>query len=589
MQPTEREQLLLNAVLHPDLSVAVASCAAWQSQVVLEKAPYAETRLIPSVFARFSNGATGVELPPKFRGKARATFTQNMIMARELLPYLETLAASYPVIAIKGLAFCARYNGWSKRAMGDFDIHIRYGDMEEVCRRLEQDGWVPRYGMTWPSLLYRCALRRNSWGLSRGRAELDLHWRIADNEGERTLDRELWGRAQSFQVLGHRLLVPSVEVALIYSLAHGFRQGTRADSLQTVIDSTWLLRDCDDGLLARLIERTGLAREYRALRSILVGSGVPVSLDPGPEKAGAPTGVVKPATKMPGILERIRQRRASRVPRSRFERKLVRSPAVYRGWEAIGRPRLLEMLYLRAFGPISRPLQPGQPARPFYDLRDCDVMDEVGGVGWSIPDPGHMFFWSDRADARLILPASRRQDYLLALTVSVYRIYSGAPDFAVLGNGHLLGLVNFRRTPQISTYFFSVPKRLVFADWLEVSFRPHNYASEQIAQSNYGHRISIPAQRVELIGVCDRLPALLDLPVVPPLLEMIQRGEEPYKSRFERLKARMDVSVWKDSNELPPGFDPVLYLLNNPGLFEAEVDPYQHYVHWGRAEGRQWR
>jgi hypothetical protein len=590
MKVTEREQLLLNAALHRDEAVAIESCRTWQSGIAIEDAPYAETRLIPAVFARLSAIVPAVELPPKFRGKARATFTQNMILARETLPYLESFAGFCPVIAIKGLAICARYNAWSRRNMGDFDIHIPYRDLERACRRLEADGWMPRCGMTWKTLIHRSSLRRSSWGLERGRSVLDLHWRITDDAGKRQLEREMWETGRTCDVQGYRLLIPSPEMAFVTALDHGFRFGSRADLLQTVIDCAQLIEDCEAEKLTRVLGWARLTREFENLRSILIGSGRSVSFDlPAGIDRAAPDSAPRTWKRLPGILQTLRTRRASRVPRSRIERRLLRSPTAYRAWEALGRPRLLEMIWLRAFGPISAPLERNRPARRVYDLRDCAVMDEVGGVGWGSPEVEGLCFWTDRADARLLLPVSRNTDYLVAVTLSAYRRYSGAPSIAVLANGHFLTTIDFRRTPLVSTYGLRVPKQMIFADWLELSFRPNDYVAEREAQRNYVLRRSLPFQRLELIEIGDRLPDIADIVVEPPLQQKIRNGEEPHRSRFERVKAKMEASALKTSDQLPAGFDPVLYVLNNPGLLEAEVDPYQHYILHGRAEGRLWR
>jgi hypothetical protein len=41
--------------------------------------------------------------------------------------------------------------------------------------------------------------------------------------------------------------------------------------------------------------------------------------------------------------------------------------------------------------------------------------------------------------------------------------------------------------------------------------------------------------------------------------------------------------------DIPPDFDPAAYLLANPDLLMARVDPYEHFLNHGRAEGRSWR
>ena len=41
--------------------------------------------------------------------------------------------------------------------------------------------------------------------------------------------------------------------------------------------------------------------------------------------------------------------------------------------------------------------------------------------------------------------------------------------------------------------------------------------------------------------------------------------------------------------DIPPDFDPAAYLLANPDLLMARVNPYKHFLNHGRAEGRSWR
>jgi hypothetical protein len=41
--------------------------------------------------------------------------------------------------------------------------------------------------------------------------------------------------------------------------------------------------------------------------------------------------------------------------------------------------------------------------------------------------------------------------------------------------------------------------------------------------------------------------------------------------------------------DIPPNFDPAAYLLANPDLLMARVNPYKHFLNHGRDEGRSWR
>jgi len=66
----------------------------------------------------------------------------------------------------------------------------------------------------------------------------------------------------------------------------------------------------------------------------------------------------------------------------------------------------------------------------------------------------------------------------------------------------------------------------------------------------------------------------------------IFRGEEPHASKWARIQKKMDASPLQDARELPANFDPKRYVLSYPDLFEHEVDPYEHFLNWGRHEGR---
>src|SRR4051794_30993932 len=121
---SERENLLLRAALSPDADVAVSSWKDWAAQISLEDAPYPELRLLTAVYANLSRIAEHFKLPSKLKGKARATFIQNNLLARESLPAIEALDQKCPVLIAKGLAICVRFGAWSSRTMGDADIHV---------------------------------------------------------------------------------------------------------------------------------------------------------------------------------------------------------------------------------------------------------------------------------------------------------------------------------------------------------------------------------------------------------------------------------------------------------------------------------
>ena len=148
-QISHREELLLRAATDPDGDVAAKMWKAWTREIDLEEAPYPELRLLTAAYGHLTRVAPSLKLPNKLRGKARATFAENSMLAHGCLPIIEELARDLPVLLTKGLAFCIRFNAWSSRTMGDVDIHVARPSLEKVCAVLAQEGWTPKYGMTW--------------------------------------------------------------------------------------------------------------------------------------------------------------------------------------------------------------------------------------------------------------------------------------------------------------------------------------------------------------------------------------------------------------------------------------------------------
>ncbi|KAK6020568.1 cysteine/glutathione ABC transporter membrane/ATP-binding component domain protein [Ostertagia ostertagi] len=60
-------------------------------------------------------------------------------------------------------------------------------------------------------------------------------------------------------------------------------------------------------------------------------------------------------------------------------------------------------------------------------------------------------------------------------------------------------------------------------------------------------------------------------------------------SKFHRIRAGVHGSPRARDLDLPRDFNPIRYCCKYPDLFEAEVDPFAHYLLHGRNEGRSWR
>ena len=475
-QLSEREELLLNAALNPSADIARQSWENWASQGAIENAPHHELRVLPAIYAHLSSIAPAFRLPSKLRGKAKAIFTRSNLLASATLPMINELGRHSPVMLTKGLAMCIRFGTWSSRPMADADIHVPVESLETVCGILANSGWTPRYGMTLQSLIHRTSLRRDSWNFTKGAADIDLHWRLRAGPAENWLAEEMWQSGERFEFRGHSLLLQSPEFALVSSLWHGFVQGDRGDALQTIVDAVLLLPVCRSDRLPILLEKSDLLGPFRELMSILERVGARGIL---PKFAFETTIAPKPA------LGKWRYK-------PKTERSLLRRPFLYKLWNLLGRKSSLERLILRTSGPFSKPLSGKRHSELDYDLSDCSMLDEVGGPGWAWPHLG--CFWSDRADARLLIPLQHVGDHLLLLGLAGN--LSPNSRFYVFANGNPVTRIDFSKG-HAADYCLIIPRNLLFGPWIELSLRPQPLRAE----ANKTPGFSVPARRLRVLDL----------------------------------------------------------------------------------------
>ena len=270
------------------------------------------------------------------------------------------------------------------------------------------------------------------------------------------------------------------------------------------------------------------------------------------------------------------------------EAAVLRYPNLYRLWEALGRKARLERLLLRWTGPFSKPLAYSGAFKEDYDLRDCAVIDQVGGPGWGWPEPEHTCFWSDRADARLLIPLSDQSDHLIVLGIAEHRLDSPNARIAVFASGSYLATFDFTARMATSEYCLFVPRHIIFGPWVEISLRPQPYLGENNdAPGGYSLSRSVPVRRLRVFDM-RQMSDIFSGYSVPPLYFSILKEEEPQATKFARIRKRIEESPYRNASEIPTGFNPVLYVLSYPDLFEHEVDPYEHYMRHGIYEGREW-
>ncbi|WP_198164425.1 nucleotidyltransferase family protein [Rhodoplanes sp. Z2-YC6860] len=552
---------MLTAALNPDPNIAARSWREWAAAMPLEDVTSPEMRLLPAVHANLAKLVPTLDLPKKIHGLARMTFAKSWHLVFRSSGIIAELSRFCPVLLVKGLGMLVRFDAWSSRPMADIDIHVPPSALGGALDILAQSGWKPCHGMTFESLKHRSSLRRESWNFDKGHGNLDLHWRLSAADMDGTLESQMWQTAEPVEFAGQKLLLQSPEYAFVTSLHHGFLRGHRSDLLQTVVDAAWLLPHCNDDVLLRLIRKADLSKQAADLTEYLRVVGAPCKI-PTSTRGG----------------EEGRQTRPSHRPLP-TETALLHRPSLYRLWNALGRRSRIEHVLLKWMGPFSKPLNP-RPPRSEYDLRDCAMIDEIAGPGWSWPEPDHSCFWTDRIDARLLIPLSSLDDHLIILSLQD-RVSANA-QIDIFANGVFITRKHLGARLASAACCLMVPRRLLFGPWVEISLRPRPYLG---ASEDRSTALSAPARRLRVLNL-QNLTDFFSGHEVPQPYVRILKGEQPYVSKFARIEAKIKNSPLKGSSELPAKFDPLKYIFSYPDLFEHEVDPYEHFLMFGRHENR---
>jgi hypothetical protein len=250
-------------------------------------------------------------------------------------------------------------------------------------------------------------------------------------------------------------------------------------------------------------------------------------------------------------------------------------------WNAFGRMPGLERAILKWSGPFSKPLT-APSAKLEYDLTDCAIIDEIGGPGWAWPQSNRACFWGDRADTRLILPLNQVDDALIVIALAqLEQKKSPNGHIDVFANGHYVTTIDKKNS---GTCCVMIARRMLWGAWVEISFRPKNYAQD-MAHPNTSR--SLAARRVRILDRKSLTRVFSGH--LAQLNTRLLEGEEPYASKLARIKAKIENSPHKNASELPDDFDPLLYVLSYGDLFEREVDPFEHFIRFGSHEDRAWR
>jgi hypothetical protein len=228
------------------------------------------------------------------------------------------------------------------------------------------------------------------------------------------------------------------------------------------------------------------------------------------------------------------------------------------------------------------------PCQEHYDLSEGSVVDQLVGPGWGEPDRDS--FWTDGgADARLLIPLNHSGDHLLVLGMAEQFLVSQHAYMQVFANGTFLATIDLRGRIAAFEHCVLIPKRALFGPWVEISLRSKSYrGGAQPASGDYALTRGVPVNRLRLLDVT-RIGGMFSTDNKPELQMKVLRGDEPEASKFARIKQKIDNSPYRRASGVPIDFNPLFYVFSYSDLFEHEIDPYEHFLVYGRKERRGWR
>jgi hypothetical protein len=282
--PTPDQRLLLRAVLDEEDS-ALDAWNTWLAGHNLDlHGDYASWILLPLLFRRLERLSSRRDLPElgRLRGIYRYCWSKNQAVLMSLSRALAAFeAGGIRVIALKGLPLIERYyRDWGVRRTHDLDLLIDLSDLDRAHGRLLVSGWRAIEPLPEPAqrpFKHALAYQREP-GL-----ELDLHWRPYMLDTPPAAEAALWARAETYEVLGRKLLAPDALDMLLLSIYHGRKSAADA-SCRWVVDAVTQIRAVPGLDWNELLRRARAAGLHEPLREGLeylkseMGIAVPVAL-----------------------------------------------------------------------------------------------------------------------------------------------------------------------------------------------------------------------------------------------------------------------------------------------------------------------
>jgi hypothetical protein len=257
--PTERETLLLKAALLRGRA-AMDAWACWLRDRDLEHdLTTGERRILP--LARGNLAACDeASMDPRIDGLYKRTLYYNSLLLRNLEQVVDMIKLiDVEPLVMKGAALIlsGAYEKIGTRVLSDFDLLVPYERRQDVLDHLMREGFQPLERWSW----YREPFHQvHSIQLQNGQhGGVDLHWFPMEAVKHEKTNEIFFAEKRLADIGRRRYFVPSPEIQLIQTIAHGLRNdpGTRT---QWVCDAVKLIERFPE------LDWDGVARRAQELR-----------------------------------------------------------------------------------------------------------------------------------------------------------------------------------------------------------------------------------------------------------------------------------------------------------------------------------
>ena len=260
-----QEQLLRAAIL--DGNAALKAWRNYRKTVDLHaEFDHGSFRLLPLLYQNAQRLGIRDPIMDRLKGVYRMAWVENHRLFHRMKPLLQSFNENgIPTVLLKGAAFaCEYYDTSSARPMADMDVLVPSTDFHRVVEFLDSSGWQPHSRAQEDDRRYRHSVQY----CDKDGQEFDLHWHVAREFCDTSMDRRFWQEAIPFEIDGvctHRL---DTTHNLVHTVIHGIRWNLEPP-IRWIADAATLLQT--DGKSVDWDEFTRIAQENKITYRLTLG------------------------------------------------------------------------------------------------------------------------------------------------------------------------------------------------------------------------------------------------------------------------------------------------------------------------------